>query len=539
MLKLEFLYPSHNDPDQIILLLVICKNGRSRLVWHEWNSASPLAQAHMKPLSQVLPPDERMPLLLIPTIAFMAFILVCEKRITLYRDLLTGTPSRYAHELHEVLEPEEAGTSRRKPIWVQWARVLRSTTHRAQGDGIYLCREDGIVHFLDIKHGHPSLIDSTHEVGKLDTDIDTGFAVLDIGPHSSDLLAAGGDGSEGGLWKFDAREHPKKISKDSNWTPVVDCCTAMVRKKPKLVGMPLDQKQVYQQRIFACVGKARHGAISEFRYGIPAFRYLTVPLKDLLDSGVLAVWAFRDTLQDTLYITLSHPKQTFILRIRFGDDEDKSIAELVEKGHALGLSERTIMIKALPGGHIVQVTERALRTSSFSAIDEIHAQGSSRHGFGTARILAACIGMPGSESLTLIAFEDHGTCHLQLADVTDSYNEIGETLELDYQLTAVALTRFADDVFAIVGSLHAMVETFILRKDSKKWQSVSTYTFEGDFAICNSIAVSSPTAEGGDEFSALIACGLRDGSVHVLQSQRRTIARKFNPLSARPLPFFY
>lgn len=532
---MEFLYPPQNDPHQVILLLVVCKNGKSRLVWSEWSSAFPLAEAYVKTLSQILPTDERMPLLLIPTIAFTAFILVCENCISLYRDLLTGTPSRYIHKLHEVFEPEEAGSSKSKPIWVQWARVLRSTTHRAQGDGVYLCREDGIVHFLDIKYGHPSLIDSTHQVGKLDTNIDTSFAVLDIGPHCSDLLAAGGDGSEGGLWKFDAREHPKKIAKDRNWTPVVDCCTPMVAKKSRNTGIPPGQKQVYTQRIFACVGRARHGALSEFRYGIPASRHLTIPLKDLLDSGILAVWAFRNTVKDTFYLVLSHPKQTYLLRIRFTGDNDKSTAELVDNDRAFGTNERTVMIKALAGGRFVQVTERAVWTSSFDAIDDLQAEESSRYGFGSGRVLAACIGDPGSESLSLIAFEDQGKCCLQLASVSEIYKAIGETVEMEYQVTAVVLTRVANNVYAVVGSVCAAIDVFMIN-DNYVWQSVSKYKFGGDFAICESLAVSAPAAESDDEFSILIVCGLRNGSMQTLIFHRQDIACKYSPVSG-PVSF--
>lgn len=530
ILKMEFLYPPQNDSDQIILLLIVCKNGRCRLVWSEWNSASSLPQAHVRTLAQVLPADEQVPLLLIPTIAFTAFILVCENCISLFRDLLTGTPSRYTHKLHEALEPEEAGSSRRKPLWVQWARVLRSTTHRAQGDGLYLCREDGIVHFLNIKYGHPSLIDSTHQVGKLDTNIDSSFAVLDIGPHCSDLLAAGGDGSEGGLWKFDAREPPKKIAKDRNWTPVVDCCTPMALKKSHLADISPDQKPVYNQRVFACVGRARHGALSEFRYGLPALRHLTIPLAGLLDSGVLAVWAFRDRLRDNFYVALSHPKQTYLLRVRFASDEDNSVAELVDNNRVFGLQERTVMMKALAGGRFIQVTERAVWTSSFGVVDGFQGEEASRYDFGSARVLAACIGQHGSEWLSLIALEDHGNCHLRLANVDEMHKALGGPLKITSQVTAVALTLVANDICLIVGFLCATLEMFVSNENAE-WKSVSKYDFGHDFghefAVCESIAVSLPATEDDDGFSMLIACGLRNGSLQTLKYRRTETAREY------------
>ena len=520
---MEFLYPPDEHHHMVTLLLVVCKSGKSRLVWYEWNSTHPLTQAHIKSFSQVLPSEERMPSLLIPMTALTAFILVCENRITLYSKLFTGTPLRYIHHLSHRQEPEEAGTSRRRPIWVQWARVMRSWTHRARGDGVYLCREDGIVHFLALRHSVPGLMDSNHQVGKLGANIDTSFAVLDVGPHSSDLLAAGGDGSEGGLWKFDAREHAKKIANDPKWTPVMDMCTAAVPKKPQNTKISPHRDLGDDQRIFACIGKAKQGAISEARFGVSAARLLAISVKDILDSGILAAWAFRSTAHATSYVFLSHPKQTYLMRIRSNSNgEEDSLVDVIEKSQALGLNERTLAVTAISGDRIIQITEKAVWGASLTFLDDVDPENCFHHNFDNARVLAASIGVFGPEALTLVAVEAGGRYFLQIALLDDMYKVLGDTLETEPQPTAVALTRIGDEILAIVGHVNRAIQVFVTASEiGKDLQYVGGYEFEGDFSICESIAVSTPIKKGNGDFVMFAACGLRDGSVHMLQFQSK------------------
>ena len=519
---MEFLHPPHKSHHLVTLLLVVCKSGKSRLVWYEWDSTQPLTQAHIKPFSHVLPNDERMPSLLIPMTALTAFILVCESHITLYSDLSTGKPIRYIHHLSHRQDPEEAGTSKKRPIWVQWARVMRSWTHRAQGDGVYLCREDGIVHFLALRHSLPGLIDSNHQVGRLGTNIDTSFAVLDVGPHSSDLLAAGGDGSEGGLWRFDARELAKKITNSPNWTPVMDLCSATVPKKLQDIQLPRNGKWGDDHRMFACVGKAKQGAISEIRYGILAARSLSISLKDILDSGILAVWAFHSPSQATSYLILSHPKQTYLVRIRpDGNDEENSLVDIIEKSPALGLNERTIAVRATSEGRIIQITERAVWGASLAVLDDVDPGNCFHHDFDVAWVLAACVEVSRLEALTLVAIEDRGRYFLQLALLDNMYKVIGDTLETEFQPTAVCLTRIGSEVFVFVGYVDRTIHIIVKGNNSGQDSLKVTYRFEGDFSVCESIAVSTPIVRGNGDFVMLVGCGLRDGSVHTLQFQRK------------------
>ena len=520
---MEFLHPNPNDQNIVTLLLIVCSGGKSRLLWYEWDVTHPLSLPHVKSHSQVLANDDRMPLLLIPMMKLTAFMLVCENRITVYTDLLTGTPARHIHNLTHRPEPEEDGTSRRQPLWIQWARAMRSWTHRVQEDGVYLCREDGIVHFLTLKYDLPSLIDGNHQVGKLGTNIDTSFAVLDVGPHSSDLLAVGGDGSEGGLWQFDARAHAKKIARHPNWTPVVDMCAAELVEEQQNRFKPGSHNRGNDKHLISCIGRSKHGAISEIRYGIPASRFLAISVRDILDSGILAAWGFRSLHQATSYVILSHPKQTYLVRIRSDeDDEDSEFVDILEDSQGLGLKERTLAVRATIRGNLIQVTERALWCTSLTAIDEVSSEHDPthhlRHSFGTAQVLACSIEPDGSEAITLIAIKDGGKYFLQLAQVLDSYDVVG-SLEIANQPTAVALRVVGIEVFAFVGTSNQGVQVYKTQKivGTNGLQLVSDFSFEGEFSVCESIAVSMSAEEASEELVMFIACGLRNGTVSIVE----------------------
>ncbi len=535
---MEFLYPHPSDQGITTLLLIVCNRGKSRLLWYEWDANHPLNQQNIKRHSQVLPEDDRMPLLLIPMTKLTAFLLVCENRIIVYTDLFTGTPSRHIHSLSHRPEPEENGTSRRQPIWVQWARAMRSWTHRAQGDGVYLCREDGIVHFLTLKYDRPSLIDSNHQVGRLGTNIDTSFAVLDVGPHSSDLLAVGGDSSDGGLWQFDARAQAKKISGTPNWTPVVDMCAT------DWAGTSLDSYPVssQNQRLISCVGKSKKGAILEIRFGIPASRFLAISIKDVLDSGILATWAFRSLQQATSYVILSHPKQSYLLRIRLDDEDEKSgLVDILEDSQALCLKERTIAARATSQGRLIQVTERALWSTPLALIDNgLDDNGSHyplNYAFGTARVLLCCIELDESQAITLIATTDGGKFFLHLAQVNDSYEVLG-SVEIENQPTAVALRVVGVDVVAFVGNSNQRFQIFKATKLSgaNDLHLVSDFPTRLQFFVCESIAVSMPLEGLDGALVMFIACGLRNGTLSIFEFRiQKDGSCEYFPISKRSI----
>ena len=67
-------------------------------------------------------------------------------------------------------------------------------------DSLYIAREDGLIRYVEIDQQDQLLIKTTSKAGNLQRYIGTAFASLDVGMNSNDLLIAGGDTSNGGIY---------------------------------------------------------------------------------------------------------------------------------------------------------------------------------------------------------------------------------------------------------------------------------------------------------------------------------------------------
>ena len=87
------------------------------------------------------------------------------------------------------------------PVCTAWARPVRTKSYSSMHDDVYICREDGLLRFVEIDQTDQLLIKTTSPAGALRGFIGTAFASLDLSVNSShDMLIAGGDMSEGGIY---------------------------------------------------------------------------------------------------------------------------------------------------------------------------------------------------------------------------------------------------------------------------------------------------------------------------------------------------
>jgi len=574
ILKMEFLYPSQNDHGQIILLLIISKHRKSRMLWYEWNSGTTLRESQLKAEVRALPEDEQLPLLLIPLKLHSAtFMIICEKRITLYRDILTGSPSRYVQHLEDVKDPEEPGSSGRQPIWVQWARPMRTPKHQRHikfDDAIFLCREDGIVQYLELYNNLDHMLDSTHPAGRLGISMNTAFAILDLGPATVDLLAAGGDMSEGGLWRFGPRVDPTRVTTIPTWSPLSDFVAATIADKaPISVRSNATTEEVVgaPSRIFACTGRGKHGAISELRCGIEASRKPGyVDLGEEVKNSVLGIWAFHGyygearqqndwsepSKKDATYILMSHPTRTSLLRIQWVKDpglgnrdlglDYTARTELVTKDLGIDYNARTITSAATPYGMTIQVTENSIRTTTLLIPKAIKSeemdddepeeikpatglQGRYIYRYESYRVLAACIHtfLDGNkdetlpnETYILLALQIDEAYHVQFGQLLEQFWPTA-TLTLSSQPSCLLLHRVCAYLLAFVATLDGRLHVFVADERREKLHMVCDFEFEGPFAICDSLTIITSNGKDETQSNYLVVCGLRDGLVVVLR----------------------
>ena len=544
------------------------------MIWYEWNPAATLRQWQFQAHSLAMPKEEWVPLLLIPLTDSATFMIIFEGRIALYRDLLTGFPTRYIQTLNSQRNPEEPGSSERLPIWTQWARPMRSGGHpyTKVEDAIYLCREDGIIQYLEFHNGADLIVDTTHQAGRLGINVDTFFAALDVGPNKSDLLVAGGGTSVGGMWRVETREDPKLLRILANWTPLNHFITlsdsdnihnqADTVRNSGVTGTDFHS----QERILACTGKGKHGSIAELRYGFEAPKIVqTVNIEDEARSGILGVWAFHgffgnvehqyegsEYLKDVTYILFSQPSGTSLIRMRLNYDlnnpevdvEDVALDlrtkieyEMVQDNIGLDFSTRTVYAATIVEGLLVQVTETAIIILSLPIKDSMikeedvennisednkdstqHTQTRCPHVFRLphrhARIFATSIYTQKDHSILLAAVQEDDNYHLQLGNLSTVYEPIGQSWRLQSKPSCIRLQNVGANLLAFVATINSQLQIFLIDRHGFVAAAADPYTFSGGFAVCESITfLYSSSISQALQYKTLMLCGLRNGSV--------------------------
>ncbi|MCJ1298534.1 hypothetical protein MMC08_001324, partial [Hypocenomyce scalaris] len=373
ILKMEFLHPPQGENNHVILLLVISLNQRTRLLCYEWDCSTDLRQAKQKGDGQLVHPEDSHPLLLIPFTISSGFMLVCEKVISVYKGILTGPATRRWLALDHYEPPQDPGNSRRPPLWTHWAKPVRHGEYASNHNDIYLCREDGIVRWLEIdeaSEGEDAMIGSQMYPGNIGCNIDTAFASLDQPTNRPDLLVSSGDTSNGGLFIIRPSQYiePRATQTIHNWAPTIDFVTARVSSSSHGIQRHVSSSNegpMFRERIFACTGRgSKHGAVSELRYGVEARIGTSVEIED----GVLDLWALSALSGGDTFVLLSYSATTMLLHIPSDLGNSESEIKLVEdENMGLYFDARTITAGVTTEDFIIQITESSIHVTSFVA----------------------------------------------------------------------------------------------------------------------------------------------------------------------------
>jgi Mono-functional DNA-alkylating methyl methanesulfonate N-term len=198
--KMEFLFPSPDDPDHIILLLLVVRNGSTAMFVYEWAAGQSLTEIRSNNLKgHTLPPGCRMPLLLIPLTIMSALLFVCADSIMECHSVIEGTPA-----FRNVPQPEFPASQIHigigMPLWTAWTRPLRHHNYSKGHDDIYIAREDGFIAFLEVVLDSSVLVQTTIAAGNFRSNIGTAFTNLQLAESGKDFLIAGGDSCDGGSY---------------------------------------------------------------------------------------------------------------------------------------------------------------------------------------------------------------------------------------------------------------------------------------------------------------------------------------------------
>jgi hypothetical protein len=203
ILKIEFLYPSPDDEEHVILLVLVVRKGKTRMLLYEWDTNGRLT--NIEPQSRrghLLEEVRQIPLLIIPLRIKSAFILVSATTMSICRDMHLGSPSFI--DINDRIDPPTLlfhGSG--APLWTSWARPVRLPAYTASHDDIYIVREDGFLIYLETDCGEEDLVKSQLTIGPLSCNCGPALACLDFekpNHTSADLLVTAGDSCAGGAF---------------------------------------------------------------------------------------------------------------------------------------------------------------------------------------------------------------------------------------------------------------------------------------------------------------------------------------------------
>lgn len=457
ILQVNFLLPPPDRPDSAILLLLVSKGGSTRIVLYEWDTK--LGLRHNNSLvgcsGQILEATDSAPLMLIPSALSTSFMLVCDHGLSSYSNVLGKRATRKTVALpREPLNDFRSSSS--APLWVQWARPQRNILRRGTHDEFYLCREDGLVHFIEITKSFgedESIQVSLHfNTGPLRCNVDKAFAVMGGSlDEVADILLAAGDMSDGGVFHCMPRNSPSRSQVISNWAPLTDL---LVIHSDKPDGTS------FHDRLFACSGRGEgYGAVAELRHGLEAKIGLIIDQEDGISMN--NIWILPDFHRNQITLLAAHPLYSTALTI----DAASLEIEVLEDGSEYGfsLSSTTVAAGFLQPSTFCQVTRSDIIVCLLAPNVVYH----QRFGIGE-RISFAKLTTAGHLPVAITVSQEAVSSKYKLAARTFRYDsaahiqqELNATFDLDFEPTSLAIHGGQSRLLVCIGTADGTVLLFL------------------------------------------------------------------------------
>ncbi|KAF3768013.1 hypothetical protein M406DRAFT_254924 [Cryphonectria parasitica EP155] len=396
----EFLYPRSQDPQHIILLLIVVKDGVSRMITYDWMLGDDLREVFAREKNgHALPPQHEMPLMIIPLTVRSAFFAVSEGEVAYCADALQGSPSFEPCDINR-FPPSEFYTADDPPLWTAWSRPPRLYPYHRDRDFIYMAREDGVVIYLECDSD--DILGASFYHGTF-CSVSTAFASLADEFHdgealvNGETLVFGGDSGQGGVWRASspAKMSPQleqivnncqasprkvitKLCRIPNWAPAVDFVTTAESSRwdssDGVGGTSIrGQRQDGQDRsslegiadsVYAAAGRAKDSSIVEFRYGLQA----NIGIELDLGTLIRRCFMFQDNALDLdsgYHLLLSVAGRSALLSFdsRF---TATSVRDVDQDQVFFDLSSPTLLAARVDDETILQVTEKGSEFASLS-----------------------------------------------------------------------------------------------------------------------------------------------------------------------------
>ncbi|KAL4937185.1 hypothetical protein BDV06DRAFT_203423 [Aspergillus oleicola] len=492
ILFMDFLYPEPGDEDKIILLFLVSHNQSTHAICYEWNAHDSLRQTHPRVTKMSLPPEDRLPTMMIPLTKASSFMLVNMTSMTIYRNKLYSPEQPMQYPL-----PVSGGEQQRSPLWTRWARPLRNRPYNQEHDDIYLCREDGRVDYVGIDiDGH---VQSQVQLGYLYCDVDAAFDILTMGYQGGDLLFAAGNTGDGKLFVQNARDEPRLVQKFTNWSPVTD--SVVVKPPPSARARTGD---IVGDRLFVCSASSfGQGAVVELRHGVEAQAGIVVPLEEL--TGARDIWILPDNINGGVFTLTSDPMSSTLLYFSLSEE----VSAIDEMDCGLDLNSQTLTAGHMEPGTLIQVTDKAIFVG---AVDDSRPRSRSDLGHGQSIAAAA---VHGATALVVTAIRTHQEIHLHAQTATVDTNiqlsDIVPPLRIDYEPVCMTIERLDIGALVIIGSGDGRVRVYRLGDNIKLLLDTPVAVENSDdiSKAIDGLALIAHTSRPLNK--AVLLCGLRSG----------------------------
>jgi hypothetical protein len=517
---LEFLHPPDNDPDHIILLLILVDQRRTKALRIEWYGTSDLRQAQLhppQPMEALRAPSN----LLIP-LRDAAFLMITGSEMRLHRNILSG--SMMSSSLYPTSdETKTPGCSPRRPVWASWCRPLRNKSIKHGQDIFYLVREDGIVILIEITSFNTL---HTSHAGDVRCHVGTAFASLGD-PSDPDILAVVGDMSAGrvvsmGNWRSFGQIAPMsrvdtmEMQDNENLLNWASSFDMVVSKLPQ----SSSRSQRMRDAILVTSGREPYGTVTELRKGLEARVARCFEMEAL--KGTTNAWVLPNVSTDSVLMLLSTPSSSRIIDFAPNMDEVDDLDE--HDTTVMALDHRTLAAGMFANRHLVQISERAICTSAnLSANFEDRSRWEA--GDGKAIIAAAIeprlnhvvIARRGDGYSELLAFRHHAqTSGQESEDSIDGLQQLPVSLRLSEEPLCLATTLFQDHIVGVFATVEGNLELFALDATTPSPLALtgSFQIVEDKQSLCDNVVLVHPSSTSTNSPHQLLAiCGLRDGTV--------------------------
>ncbi|KAH7385265.1 mono-functional DNA-alkylating methyl methanesulfonate N-term-domain-containing protein [Phaeosphaeria sp. MPI-PUGE-AT-0046c] len=501
VMHMEFLSSGAGMDDyHVVLLFVVVIRGKTKITCFDWDCREDLNAVAIRTERVAVDLHEQNPALLIPMSRTSDFLLVFDSHISVYKDVLSGTPRCYPHAIHShVLPSIMPGDSKYRPRWVGWDKTPRNPDFPKEA--FYVAREDGRIMYVE--GGQVNGLE-TDVAGDWPYRIDTAFACLSVDNSEfsqsyPDVLIAGGAGNDGRLCKLGSwpaeyatsipdpdTNQLSYIESISNWTPLTDLSVARL---PGLSMLP----ERSRSSIFVANGSSPHGEVSDLRMGLQSIVDYSFGGMNgctgmwVVDSGTqVTELEGRSARQHYATLVITMPPETLLIRILRTQCDNRGqssgawedgmwkVEQLTNEDEhcedGIMRDIETITACAWSENFAVQITRdeiRSLRRPGLCRSVSIV--------FTNPLLLAAC--KPGLPFIA-IAFRESGNSYLEILRVSSDGSFVRDDssdarLHLDQDPTCVELLEIQGIICVFVstfglstylfrvddhGKLHAMIE---------------------------------------------------------------------------------